>query len=145
MFPHGVGLSYISWQSHRGFLDSIHNPRQLYREGRSADRLALDRDVAAHHLTKAPADREPEARTTVLARGGGGGLGKLLEQLAHLLLRHADAGVGNRDDETVAAIVLSLPRVDGDGAMAGELGGIAHEVQQRLPQPHLIGLHYSHS
>jgi hypothetical protein len=29
---------------------------------------ALDRDVAAHHLTEALADREPKARATVFCR-----------------------------------------------------------------------------
>ena len=38
----------------------------------------------------------------------GGSLGKLLEQLAHLLRRHADAGVGNRQRDPVAAVLLSL-------------------------------------
>jgi hypothetical protein len=51
------------------------------------------RDVAGHYLTEAPADHQAESRATVLARGSRGGLGELLEQLAHLLGRHADAGV----------------------------------------------------
>jgi hypothetical protein len=29
---------------------------------------------------------------------------------------------------------------DGDGAFFGELVGVAHEVQQRLTQPHLVGM-----
>ena len=39
----------------------------------------------------------PRPGAAVFARRGGGSLGKLLEQLAHLLRRHADAGVGDRD------------------------------------------------
>ena len=31
---------------------------------------------------------------------------------------------------------------DGDGALFGELVGVAHEVQQRLPKPHLVGMHH---
>ena len=69
------------------------------------------------------------------------GLGKLLEQLAHLLGRHADAGVGDRERDPVAAVLLSLVSGDGDGALFGELVGVAHEVEQRLPQPHLVGMH----
>jgi hypothetical protein len=49
--------------------------------------------------------------------------------LAHLLRRHADAGVGNRDGDTVAAVLLPLPRVDRDGAVLRELVGVAHKVQ----------------
>ena len=41
-----------------------------------------------------------------------GRLGELLEQLAHLLRRHADAGVGDRERDPVAAVLLSLARVD---------------------------------
>src|ERR1700730_15801366 len=45
--------------------------------------------------------------------------------LAHLLRRHPDAGVGHRDRDPVAAIVLSLQRIDSDGAVVGELVGVA--------------------
>ena len=38
------------------------------------------------------------------------GLGELLEQLAHLLRRHADAGVGDRERDPVAAVLLSGER-----------------------------------
>jgi hypothetical protein len=55
------------------------------------------------------------ARATVLARRGRGRLGKLLEQLAHLLRRHADAGVGDRKRDPFAAVLLSLASGDGDG------------------------------
>ena len=34
----------------------------------------------------------------------------------------------------------SLVSSDGDGALFGELVGVAHEVQQRLTQPHLVGM-----
>jgi DNA end-binding protein Ku len=43
-------------------------------------------------LAKAPADSEAKPRAAVFARGGRGGLGELLEQLAHLIRRHPDAG-----------------------------------------------------
>ena len=47
---------------------TFHNPRQPDREGRPAAGLALDRDVAAHHLTEAFADREAKAGAAVFAR-----------------------------------------------------------------------------
>ena len=107
------------------FFRSIHNPRQPDREGRSATRLALNRDVAAHHLTEAAADREAKASATVFARRSRGSLRKLLEQLAHLLRRHADAGVGNRERDPVAVVLLALVSGDSNGALLGELVGIA--------------------
>jgi len=45
----------------------FHNPWQSDREGRPAAWLALDRDVATHHLTKAPANGEAKASSAVLA------------------------------------------------------------------------------
>src|SRR5271166_640594 len=41
-----------------GALWGFHNSRQTDRKGGPATRLALDRDVAAHHLTEAFTDRE---------------------------------------------------------------------------------------
>ena len=75
------------------FLD---NSRQPDHEGRALTRLALDRDVAAHHLTEAFADREPKPGAAVFARRRCVGLRELLKQLVHLLRRHADSGVGHR-------------------------------------------------
>jgi hypothetical protein len=69
------------------------------------------------------------------------GLAELLEQLCLLLRRHADAGVGDRKRDPFAAVLLSLTSGDGDGALFGELVGVAHEVQRCLPEPHLIGMH----
>src|SRR4029077_1057365 len=54
-----------------------------------------DRDVAAHHLTKAAADDETKPSAPISAGRRGRCLGKLLEQLAHLLRRHPDAGVAH--------------------------------------------------
>ena len=53
-------------------------------------------ECRAHHLAEAFTDREAQAGATVLARRGGRSLGKLLEQLAHLLRGHADASIGDR-------------------------------------------------
>ena len=126
----------------RHCLFALNHPRQADREGRALTRLTRHRDVAAHHLAEAPTDHEAKPRAAVLARRLRGRLGKLLEQLAHLLRRHADAGVGDRERDPVAAILLFLVSGDGDGALFGELVGVAHEVQQRLPQPHLVGVHH---
>ena len=60
-----------------GSYRSVHNPGQPDREGRAATRLALDRNVAAHHLTEAFADREPKACAAVFARSSRESLGKL--------------------------------------------------------------------
>ena len=79
---------------------------------------ALDGDVPAHHLGEAAADDEAEAGAAVLAGGGGVGLGEGLEELAELLRRHADAGVGHPEDHDVAVTlaVLLAPDLQADGA-----------------------------
>jgi hypothetical protein len=47
---------------------------------------------------------------------------------------------GHGDRDLVAVVLLLLPRVDGDGAVVGELVGVARQIQQCLPQAHLIGM-----
>src|SRR5207247_7323196 len=78
-----------------GGLGGFHNSRQPDRESRSAAGLALDRDVAPHHLTEALANRETKPSAAILARRRRGRLGKLMEQLAHLFRRHPNPRVGN--------------------------------------------------
>src|ERR1700730_12428828 len=123
---------------------NLHNPRHSDCKGRTTTGLALDRDVAAHHLAEPAADHETKAGAAVFARRGRGGLGKLLEKLVHLLRRHPDAGVRHRQRDPIVAALLSLNGIDRDGAAFRELVGIAHEVQQRLAQPHRVGVHRSY-
>src|SRR5438874_9711799 len=105
---------------HQSLLALGHS-RQADAEGRALSRLAFHGNVAPHHLAEAFADREPKARAAVFAGGGGISLGEFLEQLAHLLGGHADARIGYRDGDPVAAVLLPLPRVDADRAVVGEL------------------------
>jgi hypothetical protein len=42
--------------------------------------------------------------------------------------------------QPIAAVLLFFARIDGDGAAVGELVSVAQEIQQRLPQPHLVGM-----
>src|SRR6516165_4901561 len=123
-----------------GRLWSVSHHWQTNCKRRSTPRLARDCDVAAHHLTKPFADREPEAGAAIFAGGRCIRLGKLLEQFAHLLRRHADAGISDSDSDPIAGAFLSMPRINGYGAALRKLIRIAHEVEQRLPQPHLIGM-----
>jgi hypothetical protein len=58
-------LGCIGRLGDRPFLGNFHNSWQPDREDRAAAHLALDRDVAAHHLAETLADREPEAGAAV--------------------------------------------------------------------------------
>src|SRR4051794_7192384 len=66
-------------------------------EGGTLASLALDRDVAAHHLAEASTDGQPEAGAAVLARGRGLGLSEGLEQPRHLVRSHADPRVAHHE------------------------------------------------
>jgi hypothetical protein len=104
--PPSGRLGCIGRLGDRPFLGGLNNPRQADREGRATTGCALDRDVAAHHLAEAFADHEPEARAAVFASRGRIGLGEFLEKFAHLLRRHADAGVA---DEKPADLPVQAP------------------------------------
>ena len=67
-------------------------------------------------------------------------MGKFLEQLAHLLRGHADAGIRHRERDPIAAVLLSLMSGDGDSAFFGELVGVARQVEQGLPEAGLVGM-----
>jgi site-specific recombinase XerD len=56
-------------------------------------------------------------------------LRKLLKQLALLLRRHADAAIGNLDDDAVAAVLLPLPRFDGDAAALSAPLGLRPDLE----------------
>jgi hypothetical protein len=102
--------------------------------------LALNRDVAPHHLAEAFADREAKAGTAVFAGRRGIGLGKFLEQLADQLSRHADAGVAHGNRDSIAVIEPLRLRSNADGPVFRELVGIAREIEQRLAKPGLVGV-----
>jgi hypothetical protein len=60
--------------------------------------------------------------------------------ISHLLRAHADAGVGHRERDPGAAVLLSLPSGDGDGVLLGELVGVARQIKQGLPETSLVGV-----
>jgi hypothetical protein len=90
-----------------GGLGGFQNSRQPDREGRAAAGFALDRDVTAHHLTKASANGEAKTR-----RRGGRSLGKFLEQLAHLFRRLNNATEGHG---MVSVESICLPSLHWEG------------------------------
>ena len=65
--------------------------------------VALDVDLAAEQARDLAADREPEAGAAVLAAGGAVGLLERLEDELLLVLRDADAGVGDREGDHLLA------------------------------------------
>ncbi len=92
-------------------------------------------NITAQCLPQAFADRQPQPGPAKLARGGGIGLGKRLEQARGLLVGHAHARVNNVEFECWASI-RETGRACDQTHMAefGELDGVAHQVDEDLPQ-----------
>src|SRR5262245_44000387 len=122
---------------------ALRDPRQADGEGRALPRLAFDRDVAAHHAAEMPADGQPEAGAAVFAGSRGIRLRKFLEQPAHLLFGHADSRIRDGDRDHVRTIEPLWLRGDRHGAVLGELVGVTRQVEQRLPEPGLVGVHHA--
>ena len=104
-------------------------------EGGAVSRIAPGSDHAAHQLDKLLADREPEAGPAISPGGGGIGLRKLGEQLRLRLRRDADAGIGDLDSTGAG---LTLSHLDQDVTVVRELDGVAHEVDEHLPEARAV-------
>ncbi|MCY1416081.1 hypothetical protein D9M71_315820 [compost metagenome] len=109
-------------------------------EFRTDSRRAADADLAAHLFDQALGDHQPEAGSAGLAGEGVVGLGEGLEQVAQVAVGQADAGVLHADaqlGQLVVAVVFEHG-AHGDGAFAGELDGVAHQVGQDLLEAHRV-------
>ena len=125
-------------------LDRLDAGGQADRECRALAQLALYGNLTAHHLAETAADRKSEPGATILARGRRIGLHEFLEQPAHLFARRRlRAALGPElPPRRIAAALAHEPRhVDGHNAMLGELVGVAHQIEQRLADSRLVGVH----
>ena len=100
--------------------------------------VALDADLAAHQLDQFAADRQPQARPAVAARGGAVEAREALEELVDL--RRCDAGtaVGDLEEQVIPTARRRralLGDRDADAAAVRELDGIVRKVDQDLPDP----------
>src|ERR1700761_4499170 len=103
-------------------LERLRPRRLLERNGHLERRafalLALDPDVAAHHLGELAADGKAKARAAVLARGGIVDLRKRLEKLVDLVGGNADAGIAHgKQNERLPELVLCALDRDADVAL----------------------------
>ena len=106
------------------------------REDRAHPRRARHREVASEQAGETPADREPEAGSTVLARVAAVHLPELLEDQLELVRGDADAGVRHGEGDVVT------PTGDGHGdrPLVRELDGVAQEVEKDLLDLVLVGV-----
>ncbi len=104
-------------------------------EGAAHAGLALQPDLAAHQLHQAPADGQPETGAAVFAGGGHVRLGERLEQLAGLLLGHADAGVAHGELQLhLVAGLFEQFDLEPDLALLGELHRVVDQVGEDLAE-----------
>ena len=66
---------------------------------------------------------------------------KAWKRRPELLRGHADAGVGDAEDDPVAPAVVSRPGLETDLAVLGELGGVGEQVEQHLAHARHVRVH----
>ncbi|AEK63410.1 hypothetical protein CFU_3586 [Collimonas fungivorans Ter331] len=122
-------------------LDSGHG--KLDQDLRPHSQLALQRDVAAHHLRQPAADGQPEAGAVFgRTRTRSASLDKRREQLGLFILRDAGAGIADLQLQRQAAVLFLLHiEADGDLAFLRELDGVADQVGQDLLEAHRVDQH----
>ncbi|MNV18201.1 hypothetical protein D3C71_1090170 [compost metagenome] len=108
-------------------------------EFRPFPRRAVDADLTAHLFDQALGNHQAQASTAGLPRQRVVGLAEGLEQGAHVLVGQTDAGVLDADAQLHAVFVLFFEHGAGDdGAFAGELDRVAHQVRQNLLEPQRV-------
>ncbi len=101
-------------------------------------RPAVHADIAAEHDGQSLRDGEAQPRTAEASRHRRVRLLKRLEEPRHLLRCHADPGVANVNNERTPIPMTLEARLDPHAALAGELHGVARQVQDDLPKPRRI-------
>ncbi|MDT4822466.1 hypothetical protein FQZ97_556660 [compost metagenome] len=103
---------------------------------------AFQGDLAAHQLRQPARDRQPQSGAAETPGGTAFALHEGREQVLDVIPGDADAGVLDTDHYHRG---LAVHRLDAgmqpDAAVAGELDGVAEEVEQDLPDADAIGMH----
>jgi hypothetical protein len=145
--PVGTGRGLGAGGGHRG-----RGPRAGGRDGHLEGQLdpeqaaralaAVRADVAAHQQGQALADGQAQAGAAEAPGGGDVGLLEGLEQVGHLLLADADAGVLHLEAQAqLPPRAGQHPHPQVHPAVRGELHRVAQQVQQDLLQPQAVAQH----
>src|SRR3954470_16071441 len=118
-------------------------------KGRPFTGLRSNLQLAAEEAGDFTADRKTKPRAAIFAAGRSIGLLESFENQLLLVLRNADAGVGDGDlycpacssKSEVRRAPTALRRADGqsDTALRGELESVREEVEHDLLEPLLVG------
>ena len=115
--------------------------RQLDREDAAFAGLAVDRDVAAHHLTEAARECEAQTGSAELSRRRRICLREGLKEPDDLLGTESDAGVGHAEHDPLAAVHGQSFGQNFDHAVVGEFRCIGNKIEQALTQFAQISVH----
>ena len=106
-------------------------------------------DFAAEQAGQLAADGKTKAGAAIFAAGRGIGLLECLEDDLLLLLRNADAGVGDFESDDSGGLIehrmIAAPAADGgvdakpNAALGGELECVRQQVLEHLLQPFGVG------
>ena len=109
--------------------------RRAEPKGGAAAELRLDAHATVHQAGQVFADGQAQTGAAVLAGGGAVGLLKALEQLVHLLLAQAYAGVAHlKAQRHLLALFGHGKHGHTDFTAGGELDGVIGKVDQDLAQ-----------
>ena len=107
--------------------------RQDYSETSSHAGLTVHADRSTHQLAIVLADRQAQPGAAVISGCGNVGLYESLEDAVLLRLRHADAGIMHlKKYQLVVSNQGRSPQRN--GALVGELAGVAEEVYKDCPE-----------
>ena len=115
------------------FLGQLEPGREV--EGAAAADFAFDPDPPSHEVHQPRGDRQSQAGAAETAGGRAVGLLEDLEDHLLLLRRHADARIADGEVQHDLAVAHRFrPDLEHDLAALGELDGVAHQVDDDLPQ-----------
>ena len=102
--------------------------------------FALHLDVAVHQLDKVFGNRHSKPRASVSVGGRAVLLTEGIKQLRQVFRTHTDTRVGYCKTQSRSAVKMCSPfnRKFHASALGGELDGIAENIDQHLPQLHIV-------
>src|SRR5439155_24376990 len=112
--------------------------RQVEREATAAPDGALDLNRAAEQFRQALGDRQAQTGSAVSAAGRFVGLGEGGEEPTLLFGGQSNARVDHVECQCLPPATVGGLNTETnlDPTGVGELGGVAHEVHEYLPNPH---------
>ena len=110
------------------------------RENGTFFRRALHRDFTAHHIANSATDGQSQSGSAIYFTNHRITLGKRSEQDVDLVLAHADAGIGNSEDDGVRRLALVSLDTQNNLTVGRELAGVVEQVEKNLFEGDWVGV-----